>query len=125
MSVWERLAAWVAAAAKTPAGEAAAASTVGSDISAVAAGVKFVRDLAANKATVAEGLSAGLSLDKALAPLIGTQAEADVELAISLAEGLTALYQALPPGWQFIKNDPGLPYKGDGINPNSGAALGV
>ena len=125
MSTWARLAAWIAAAAKTPAGEAAAASTVGADISAVAAGVKFVSDLAAGRATVAEGLNAGLALDKALAPLIGTQAEADVELAIGLAEALTALYQALPPGWQFVKVDHGRPYQGDGINPNSGVALGV
>ncbi len=125
MSIWARLTAWVAAAAKTSAGQAAAASTIGADLAAAESAVKLINDLAANKATIAEGLSAGLSLDKALAPLLPAQVEASIALSISLAEGLTALYEALPPGWQFVKTDHGLPYRGDGINPNSGAALGV
>ncbi len=108
MSVWARLANWIAAAAKTPAGLAAANSTIGADVAAAQLGVKFVVDLAAGRATIVEGLNAGLSLDRALAPLLPAPVEADVALAISLAEGLTALYTALPPGWQFIKTEHGV-----------------
>ena len=125
MSLWGRLAAWIAAAAKTPAGEAAASSTIGADVAAAQAGVKFVSDLVANKATITEGLNAGLSLDKALAPLLPVPIEDDIQLAIALAEGLTALYEALPAGWQFIKTDPGKPLGADGINPYTGAPIGV
>ena len=107
MSLWDRLADWIAAAAKTPVGEAAAASTIGADVAAAQAGVKFVSDLVAHTATIAEGLNAGLSLDKALAPLIPVPIEDDIQLAIALAEGLTALYEALPVGWQLIKQDAG------------------
>jgi hypothetical protein len=125
MSVWGRLSQWVAAAAATPAGAAAAASTLGADVAAAQAGVKFVEDLAAHKATILEGLQAGLSLDKALAPVLPVAVVDDVELAISLAEALIALYSVLPLELQAIKVMPSRPYRGDGVNPETGAPIGV
>jgi hypothetical protein len=125
VSWWNRLSTWVAAAAATPAGEAAAATTIGADVAAAQSGVKFVQDVAAHKATIQEGLAAGLSLDKALAPVLPVAIVDDVELAISLAEALVALYSVLPPKWQAIKVTPSKPYNGDGINSYTGAPLGV
>jgi hypothetical protein len=125
MSWRGRLSTWIGAAASTPAGVSAAAGTIGQDVAAVQQAVRFLGDLAANKATIQEGLSVGLSLDKALAPFLPGPLAADVALAISLAEALIALYSALPPDWQAIKRTPSKPYKGDGINPYTGAPLGV
>jgi hypothetical protein len=125
MSVWGRLARWIGAAAKTPAGVATASSMIGADIAAVQQGVRFIEDLAANKATISEGLNAGLALDKALAPILPGPIAADVELAISLAEALIALYSVLPPNLQAIKVTPSKPYRGDGVNPYTGVPLGV
>ena len=114
-----------AAAAATPAGAAAASGTIGQDVAAAQVGAKFLIDLAAHKATISEGLQAGLSLDKALAPVLPVPIAADVALAISIAEALVALYSTLPPAWQAVKVTPSKPYKGDGINPYTGAPLGV
>jgi hypothetical protein len=122
LSVLTRVAQWVSAAAKTPAGRAAAASTIGADIAAVQAAIELINDLAAGRATIAEALSAGLSLDKALAPLLPAPIVEDLQLAIGLAEGLTALYQALPPSWR-AQNLPNLPLGKDGKNPYSGAPV--
>ena len=123
MSWLGRFTSWLSAAAATPAGEAAAATTIGADVAAAQQGVKFVTDLAANKATISEGLAAGLSLDKALAPVLPVAISSDIQLAIALAEALVALYSTLPPDWRLIKVDPGKPYQGDGVNPNTGAPL--
>lgn len=118
-----RLAQWFSAAAATPAGAAAAAGTIGQDIAAAQMGARFLIDLAAHKATISEGLQAGLSLDKALAPVLPGPIAADVALAIAIAEALIALYSTLPPDWQAIKRTPSKPYRHDGVNPETGSPL--
>ena len=123
MSLLGRFATWISVAAATPAGAAAAAGTIGADVAAAQQGVRFVVDLAANKATIQEGLAAGLALDKALAPVLPGPIAADIQLAISLAEALVALYSTLPADWQVIKVTPSKPLGKDGINPESGAAV--
>lgn len=45
--------------------------------------------------------------------------------ALAIVGALIQMGDALPPNWQIIKYDPGKPYKGDGINPNTNAPLGV
>ncbi|MCW2283389.1 hypothetical protein M2323_001197 [Rhodoblastus acidophilus] len=123
MSAWERLASWVSNAAKTPAGAAAARGTVGQDVAAAEQAVRFLVDLAAGKATISEGLAAGLALDKALAPVLPVDVAGNVALALSLAEALVALYETFPPGWDVIQITPSRPLGKDGINPESGAAV--
>ncbi|MCW2275028.1 hypothetical protein GJ654_09895 [Rhodoblastus acidophilus] len=123
MSVWDRFASWVSDAAKTPAGAAAATGTIGQDVAAAELAVRFLIDLAAGKATISEGLAAGLALDKALAPVLPVAVARNVALAISLAEALVALYETFPPDWDLIKVTPSRPLGKDGINPESGAAV--
>ena len=45
--------------------------------------------------------------------------------ALAIVEALIQIGQAIPPGWQIVKVDHGKPYRGDGINPNTNAPLGV
>lgn len=123
MSPWDRFASWISAAAAPPAGAVAAAGTLGQDMAAAEQAVKFLADLATGKATIQQGLAAGLALDKALAPVLPAGLASDVALAISLAEALVALYQTFPSDWQAIKVTPSKPLGKDGINPYSGAAV--
>jgi len=123
VSVWGRFTQWMSAAVATPSSLASAAGAIGQDVAAAQQAVKLLSDLAAGKATIQEGLAAGLALDKALSPVLPVAVCSDVQLAISLAEALVAIYSTLPSGWQAIKVTPSKPLGKDGINPESGAPL--
>ena len=123
MSFWGRVADWVSDAAQTSSGAVTASGSLDQDVAALELAVKFLTDLAAGKATILEGLAAGLALDRALAPALPVGVAKDVARVLSLAEALVSLYQALPPGWDVIKVTPSRPLGKDGINPETGAAV--
>ncbi len=100
-SLWAQFATWLASAAETASGASAAATTISKDVAAFDDAVKFFKDLAANKATISEGLSAGLAADQILEPYLpGATYVAD---EIELLQAASALYGALPAGLQIIK----------------------
>ena len=81
------------------------AATINKDAAPFAAAAKFMRDVAANKASVSRGFSAGLGVAQVLEAFIPDGA--DVVLAIELLQAADTLYTALPAAFQLIKTHPG------------------
>ena len=85
----------------------------------MAATIKFADDLRAGKLTPAEALKT-LDLQLKAFALVFPPAMT-LESYVKAEETLVEVADAL----QIVKIDHGLPYKGDGINPNTDAPIGV
>ena len=119
MSVWAALQSWLEKVASAPKAAGPLAADLQIFNAAMAATIHAAAGIKAGTLSPVEALGA-LDLQlKAIAIVYppAALAESYVEAAQAVAEIAMDL--------GVLKVDPGLPYRGDGINPNSGAALGV
>ena len=118
MSIWVALQSWLEKLASAPKAGPLAADLQIFD-AAMAATIHAAQGIKAGTLSPVDALGA-LDLQlKAIAIVYPPAA-----LAESYVEAAQAVAQvAMDLG--VLKTDPGLPYKGDGINPNTGEAIGV